>query len=359
MSRRVCVLGLCVGAMLAQGTAVLAADSYCATDSPQHAFYLPDIADTPRFLWVSPGSFVENNDGTAKLTGVIYSKNVPNNQFIVDVTFSGRVNPGDAGYPPTGSPMKELNPAEYVENGGTIDTSTWHYYLNLNGTLTGAGGYAGALITIVPKAGAPVYQVGQGASGQDLNFGASCWVEPTIVTEPTAAPFRGPFVRTADININLNVCCTSDDQCDDGEVCTEDTCDTASGQCVNTDIEDCCTVDDECDDGDECTEDTCDVTTGECKNEEIPGCGECVPELCVKFVCKKDGTETPVTGGKIGIWGPKIDGWWWLKDMSEKCMTEKICPGMYKVVVAPPHGYKFAKKCSWFYKFNLDKCEKN
>ena len=46
--------------------------------------------------------------------------------------------------------------------------------------------------------------------------------------------------------------------CNDGDLCTDDSCDPASG-CINTPNYDC-------DDGDACTDDSCDPATGECIN---------------------------------------------------------------------------------------------
>jgi len=85
--------------------------------------------------------------------------------------------------------------------------------------------------------------------------------------------------------------------CDDGNVCTNDSCDAGAGACRNTpssgscDDGDPCTVGDvcnggrcesgapkDCDDGDECTDDACDAGSGECVNPPIDpcirGCGD-------------------------------------------------------------------------------------
>ncbi len=53
--------------------------------------------------------------------------------------------------------------------------------------------------------------------------------------------------------------CTSDVDCFDGDACTIDTCDTATGECHHEGaaMEGCCTTDADCDDGDACTVDTC------------------------------------------------------------------------------------------------------
>ncbi|MBI4717126.1 MAG: hypothetical protein HY763_04920 [Planctomycetes bacterium] len=63
-------------------------------------------------------------------------------------------------------------------------------------------------------------------------------------------------------NCPVGVPCTSDSECDDGALCTADTCN--SGFCfhaLNT-----------CDDGNTCTADFCDGGTGLCQHDALPGC---------------------------------------------------------------------------------------
>jgi hypothetical protein len=67
--------------------------------------------------------------------------------------------------------------------------------------------------------------------------------------------------------------CTDDAQCDDGDVCTTDTCQ-ASGQCSNLAVAGCCTTDADCADADDCTIDTCDTATNVCSNVVDPECGQ-------------------------------------------------------------------------------------
>jgi hypothetical protein len=54
--------------------------------------------------------------------------------------------------------------------------------------------------------------------------------------------------------------------CDDGNPCTADSCDTTTGQCVHTLLNtgSCGTCTGGCDDGNPCTTDSCDTTTGQC-----------------------------------------------------------------------------------------------
>lgn len=103
---------------------------------------------------------------------------------------------------------------------------------------------------------------------------------------------------------------TCENGCDDGNPCTTGVCDAASGTCSFTDVPtgttcgDCgsfcldgtcsfsdialpnaivafeCQGDNQCDDLDPCTTDTCDPATCGCSHEPIPGCGPCGPDGC-------------------------------------------------------------------------------
>ena len=167
-----------------------------------HAFYLPGIGAN---MILAPGAqFEEYDDGTARLTGVIYRERVPAKRFSVDVWFRDRVSPGELGFAPSGSPKKELWDWVYFENGGPVDTRTWHYYLRTEGTLTGQLNMAGAQLRISRMG--PAFQVGLGANGKNTAFGASGWLN----VETLAQPRRGPSLPSSlvgDINVNLGDGC--------------------------------------------------------------------------------------------------------------------------------------------------------
>jgi len=69
-------------------------------------------------------------------------------------------------------------------------------------------------------------------------------------------------------------CCTSDDDCDDGNPATVNVCDGAT--CAVTLNPDMCLADTDCDDGDACTAETCNPS-GVCEYEGTKGAGCCVP----------------------------------------------------------------------------------
>jgi hypothetical protein len=79
--------------------------------------------------------------------------------------------------------------------------------------------------------------------------------------------------------------CEDATDCDDGDPCTEDLCDAATGGCTHTVITGCegegegegegdapCETDLDCDDGDPCTDDRCDPLTGDCIHTPIVPC---------------------------------------------------------------------------------------
>lgn len=86
------------------------------------------------------------------------------------------------------------------------------------------------------------------------------------------------------------VCTTGADCPAPGEPCVSVLC--VDGECVAEFIPHCCTSVDECGDGDECTKDRCNPATNKCSWEPIPGCGGCLAagecedgDPCTKHAC--------------------------------------------------------------------------
>jgi Ricin-type beta-trefoil lectin domain-like/HYR domain/Secretion system C-terminal sorting domain len=121
--------------------------------------------------WEGPASFVENTDGTARLTGNIRHWALANLQFAVDITFINQ-----SFTPPPGSPHNQTGTA----------TSSWYYYRWGNAVLTGKGDFAGGKLTL--KEHMAAFQIGNGAHQQwadvDRNGGTG-WFEWTVVGQPT------------------------------------------------------------------------------------------------------------------------------------------------------------------------------
>ena len=159
-----------------------------------HAFYLPGIST--EFIFEPAGGFIEFDDGTASLTGTLRNVFDPSQALLVDVALSGRTD-----VPPPGSPKLEMIPEAYVPL-GPIDPSTWVYYTDYTGTLTGIDAFAGAEIILVPTG--PAFQLGKGANQKNTNFGASSWFTWTVVSQPTVGD---PLQATGQGDINIEIRC--------------------------------------------------------------------------------------------------------------------------------------------------------
>ncbi|HTQ80697.1 MAG TPA: hypothetical protein VMM92_11920, partial [Thermoanaerobaculia bacterium] len=144
------------------------------------------------------GSFVELSDGTARITGTLVSSSHPTQGFQVDFELGGF-----SGETPVGSPKKELASSAYINNGGPVDPSTWYFYTQFTGTLIGTGDFAGASLTFVNTG--PAFQVGIGANGKNLNFGASAWLKWTVKSQPTHGT-AFPVTGQGDINVDIFNC---------------------------------------------------------------------------------------------------------------------------------------------------------
>ncbi len=141
--------------------------------------------------------FTEYGDKTASLTGLLVDPNDSNNAWRMNIEFAGRIDPGEP--VPTGSPKKELAPEAYIENGGPVDPATWRYYLVTAGTLTGERNNVGCTIQVARMG--PAFQVGDGASGKNIRFGASGWLDLIRTCRDGV-----PVACTGDINIDLIAC---------------------------------------------------------------------------------------------------------------------------------------------------------
>lgn len=169
-----------------------------------HAFYLGALGSDWRF--VAGGELEETGDGSARLTGLIEQPSVPNQRFFVDLALSARTNSGEVGHAPAGSPKLELKNAAYRANGGPVEPNHWYYYETFGGTLTGLRGLAGVQYD-VQRMG-PAFQVGVGANGKNLAWGASAWLELTRTSAPQNSDF--PQFVVGDVNIDLG---GDDSQC--------------------------------------------------------------------------------------------------------------------------------------------------
>lgn len=142
---------------------------------------LPGVADD--YVFVPAGQFSEYDDGHAVLTGTLARIGQLDDAWDVALSLTNRIDPGQTGYPPVGSPVLQMLPSAYVANGGTMDPSHWHYYQTVTGSLTGEGLNAGGSISL---SNSVATQVGGAANQTNTYFGYYGAFAPTIVTQPTA-----------------------------------------------------------------------------------------------------------------------------------------------------------------------------
>ena len=163
------------------------ADPQATTLPGGMAFHFPGLGGD--YVFESQGEFQERKDGTAAVQGVLASISNPSERFIVDMEFSGRLDALDAAFPPVGSPKLKLNSNMYLAGGGPINTGGWHYYTDLTGDLIGIESLSGAYVSLESNGGAA--QVGRGASGKNLGFGACAGIRTIVRSQPTTGPSMG------------------------------------------------------------------------------------------------------------------------------------------------------------------------
>ncbi len=185
------------------GACVEEAEADSAAQSPSgHALWLPGIGTD--FVFTPSGSFFERTDETARLIGVVTSESDPTKSFAVDVTLSDRVDPLEPGFPPAGSPKLELMSSAYLSNGGLVDPRNWRYYESFSGVLTGLDCFEGAVIQVDRRG--PAFQVGKGASGKNVEWGGSGWIDYTTLAQPISCG-SFPASGTGDFNLSTRVDC--------------------------------------------------------------------------------------------------------------------------------------------------------
>jgi hypothetical protein len=96
------------------------------------------------------------------------------------------------------------------------------------------------------------------STAADCDDGDLCTIDTCTAGVCTSAPAcdDGDACSIDSCDPTSGACSYADKDCDDGNVCTTDSCDPETGACQNVPLD--------CDDGDACTMDSCDPTTGEC-----------------------------------------------------------------------------------------------
>ncbi len=185
-----------------------------------HTFWFPDNnggtqipnGSSSTFHFVDDSGILEISDDmtSASMTGQLMSISDPTSVWTVEINFvlgmndadftnpAGHINP--LGGTSFGQQKRELSGAAYTENGGPVDPSTWRYYYidDTSSKITGVGGAIDGVVLDLNQRpdgseyGKHVFQIGEGANGKNIRFGASTWFN-----------YTGQFSGRGDINIDL------------------------------------------------------------------------------------------------------------------------------------------------------------
>ena len=167
-----------------------------ADETPRHAFWFSNFNGdgvTDQYDLDPGATFVQNDDGTATLTGRIRKQHEPSYAFDIHVSLSGRTDNA-----PDGSPYNPFgaNPAD------------WQYYPNWSGTLVGAEWNSGATLSIERRGAS--FQIGTGANAHDGEqnvYGGSGWFDWTTSGQPHDCHYYGDCIAShgnGDINVRLH-----------------------------------------------------------------------------------------------------------------------------------------------------------
>ena len=177
------------------------ADAF-ATEPGGSLLAIPGIASD--FVLFADGALDVRADGTARLSAFAHQQSAFDREFYVTLELSGRLQPGDANYPPAGSPVVTMLPAAYVPV-GPVDPALYTYYTQVTGTMVGLRVFTGARIDLT--AATPI-QVGLGANNKNVRLGLAGDLAMTIVQQPTIGTLNllGPAQLRAEVVPSANWC---------------------------------------------------------------------------------------------------------------------------------------------------------
>ncbi len=133
---------------------------------------------------------------------------------------------------------------------------------------------------------------------QEVTFDATAYQGQTVqllleFSCDGSVSYEGVFID--DLMVIQEDCCSEDVDCDDGAICTMDSCPWINSLCLFEPIPGCCSTFAECDDGDPCTEDSCPMNGEGCQNIDIccqsdadcdDGDDVCTNDTCVDEYCQ-------------------------------------------------------------------------
>lgn len=184
---------------LHRGVAEAADSAYAMPSSDLQggpALDLPGVAED--FAFVDPGSFEEFPGGSACLQARLQSRSEPGLGFDLRLDFDGRFE-GDA----FELADRRLPSTAYAARGGPVDTELWHGYRRAHGLLVGTGELRGTVIEVDTERMALL--VGLGASGNNIEYGASGLLELRLRSGPVGSPVWVPdYMPGAELRFALD-----------------------------------------------------------------------------------------------------------------------------------------------------------
>jgi len=175
-----------------------------STETGGFMLAIPGVADD--FVLFADGQWQERGDGSVRLSAYVQRAAAIDRDFYLELVFAGRIDPGAPNHPPIGSPVTTLLPAAYQPT-GPVDPSTYTYFTQVTGTMTGLRAFAGAQIDL---AAASTAQVGLGAANKSAALSLAADLNLTVVQMPTGNAFAptGPAQLRTDFADQLAMCAT-------------------------------------------------------------------------------------------------------------------------------------------------------
>ncbi len=125
-------------------------------------------------------------------------------------------------------------------------------------------------LDLIARDGAPCDD-GLICNGQSTCQSGECQDGPVPVCTSNSICEIGRCVEPAGCQFEqVPNCCVRNADCDDGNACTREVCDTARNQCIVNPVPDCCLSNAQCEDGDPCTIDQC--AANRCVQRPNPQC---------------------------------------------------------------------------------------
>ena len=145
---------------------------------------------------------------------------------------------------------------------------------------------------------------------------------------------RGGLHYVPELNLLSTPCpppCEFDIDCDDGDVCTDDLCDSADGSCSNPPF-----PSDWCNDGDPCTDDSCDPLLG-CVNAPIPN-GPPTADAGGAYLADCNGALTLVPLDGAFSFDPDGDelGYFWVTNCPGAALDDPTSESPMLTLAGPP-----------------------